>query len=168
MYPLKLGDAAPEISLRQIEGNDVWRLSDQRGKMVVLYFARGEYCPTTRGEFANYNSYSRLFPKMNCEVAFLVNGGEKEHQQFIKDTRFRLPLLLDPDGSVGETYGVYDVNSHDLKREDYPNYKAPAVYLINADGTIGCFWLAGGPRGLPTPECVLGILGYAQNNDWKY
>ena len=59
-------------------------------------------------------------------------------------------LLLDPDGSVGETYGIYEVNSHDLQRDDYPNYKAPTVYLINAEAkrvvgnTPNAFASAGG------------------------
>jgi len=42
MFKLKNGDPAPEIALRDARGND-WRLSDRRGKMVVLHFCRGEY-----------------------------------------------------------------------------------------------------------------------------
>ncbi len=42
MFVLKNGDAAPEIALIDVRG-DVWKLSDQRGKMVVLHFCRGEY-----------------------------------------------------------------------------------------------------------------------------
>ena len=42
MFKLMNGDPEPEIALRDARGND-WRLSDQRGKMVVLHFCRGEY-----------------------------------------------------------------------------------------------------------------------------
>jgi len=167
MYPLKLGQPAPEIALRDAGGGE-WRLSAQRGQMVILYFARGEYCPTTRAEFINWNSYARLFPKMNCAVAFVVNGGAREHAAFIEQEKFQLPILIDGDGAVGETYGVYGVNSREQERDDYKNYQAPSVYLINADGTIGCFWLAAGPRCLPAPGCMLGLLAYAENNGWKY
>jgi len=42
MYPLKNGDMAPEIELRDTDG-EVWRLSDHRGKMVCLHACRGEF-----------------------------------------------------------------------------------------------------------------------------
>ena len=42
MCTLRNGDIAPEIVLHDARGNE-WRLSDRRGKMVVLHFCRGEY-----------------------------------------------------------------------------------------------------------------------------
>jgi peroxiredoxin len=105
---------------------------------------------------------------MNCEVVFLVNGGREEHRQFKDEFKIRNQLLVDEDGAVGEAYGVYGVNWRDLNRDDYKNYIAPAVYLIDAEGKVSCFWILSGPRGRPSPECILGILGLAQRNDWKY
>jgi peroxiredoxin Q/BCP len=167
MFKLHNGEAAPEIALQDVQGKD-WKLSDYKGKMVALYFARGEYCPTTRGEFALWNSYFRNFAKMNCHMAFVVNGGLEEHRNFHDALRMRAPILHDPDGSVGEMYGIYGVNHNDKKRDDYKNYIAPSVYLIDADGEIACFWIASAPRGMPTPDAILGILAYASNNGWKY
>jgi thioredoxin-dependent peroxiredoxin len=167
MFKLHNDDLAPNFTLPTVTG-DTWTLSDHQGKMVCLYFARGEYCPTTRGEFAYFNSYSRLFPKMNCEFAFIVNGGMKEHGQFARELKMRIPVLVDENGEIGENYGVYGVNHNDLKRDDYKNYIAPSVYIINPDGTVSVFWLSSGPRGLPSPECILGILGYAEHNNGKY
>jgi peroxiredoxin len=105
---------------------------------------------------------------MNCELVFLVNGGRAEHTKFARDFRIRPPLLIDEDGAVGNAYGFYGVNHNDLKRDDYKNYIAPAVYLIDAEGKVACFWILSGPRGRPSPETLLGILGYAQHNNWKY
>jgi hypothetical protein len=65
-------------------------------------------------------------------------------------------------------YGVYGVNHNDMQRDDYKNYIAPSAYLINADGTVAGCWRSSLPRGLPTAETLLGILTYAQHNDWKY
>ncbi len=105
---------------------------------------------------------------MNCEIAFLVNGGREEHAQFVEQFKIRPPMLIDEDGAVGEAYGVYGVNYNDKKRDDYKNYIAPAVYLIDAEGCVSCFWLLSGPRGRPSTETLLGILSYAQHNNWKY
>ncbi len=167
MFKLQNGEAAPEVVLKDTHGEE-WRLSDHKGKMVVLHFCRGEYCPTTRGEFSQWDSFSHLFKKMNCELVFIVNGGREEHAQFHEKHRLRPPILIDEDGAVGETFGVYGVNHNDMQRDDYKNYIAPAVYLIDAEGEISCFWLLSGPRGRPSPECLLGVLAYAEHNNWKY
>jgi peroxiredoxin len=105
---------------------------------------------------------------MNCEMVFLVNGGREEHRKFVEDFKIRPPLLIDEDGSVGEAYGIYGVNTNQFQRDDYKIYMAPAVYLIDVDGLVSCFWLLSGPRGRPSPECLLGVLSYAQKNGWKY
>lgn len=167
MFNLMNGDLAPEIVLRDVQDRE-WKLSDHRGKMVILHFCRGEYCPTTRGDFSFWDGFIHLFKKMNCELVFIVNGGRKEHASFVEKQRIRTRLLVDDDGAVGTTYGVYGVNHNDMQREDYKNYIAPSVYLIDAEGQISCFWLLSGPRGRPSPECLLGVLAYAEHNDWKY
>jgi peroxiredoxin len=105
---------------------------------------------------------------MNCEVVFLVNGGREEHRRFRDTFQIRPQVLIDDKGTVGKAYGVYGVNSRELKRSDYKNYTAPSVYLIDAEGKVSCFWILSGPRGRPSPECILGILSLAQKNDWKY
>lgn len=161
------GQPAPPIQLEDVLGR-AWNLQDHAGKMVCLYFARGEYCPTTRGEFALWNSFARLYPKMNCVMAFVVNGGREEHARFCREFRMTVPILLDADGSVGESYGLFKVNHHDLKRDDYPNYVAPAVQLIDASQEIAGSWVSNVPRGMPTPETIFGILAYAEHNNWKY
>jgi peroxiredoxin Q/BCP len=167
MFKLKNGDAAPDFTLVDCLGKP-FTLSEKRGKMVCLYFARGEYCPTTRGEFANFNGYSRLFPKMNCQLAFVVNGGSEQHAKFAREFRMNLPILIDENGEVGDTYGIYGVNHNDMRRGEYKNYIAPGVYLIDGEGEINAFWLSSAPRGMPSPECILGILGYAEHNGGKY
>jgi hypothetical protein len=58
---------------------------------------------------------------MNCEMVFLMNGGRKEHRAIAEALRMRQRILVDDDGTVGETYGVYGVNHNDMKRDDYKN-----------------------------------------------
>lgn len=98
-------------------------------------------------------------------MVFLVRGGREQHTKFWEEFRLRPPLLIDEEGKVGEAYGLYEPNSDG---PGYPIYLAPAVYLIDVDGQVSCFWLLSGPRGRPSPECVLGVLSYAEHNGWKY
>ena len=89
MFNLKNGDPAPEIALTDVRGA-AWKLSEQSGKMVILHFGRGEFCPTTRGEFALWNSFTHIFKKMNCELAFVVNGGRADGSYARHVRRMRL------------------------------------------------------------------------------
>jgi len=165
MFKLKNGDAAPEIELRDVLGND-FKLSDRLGKMVVLHFVRGEFCPTPRGEIAYWDNFAHIFAKMNCEIVFLANGGREEYKKYAEFMRLRSPILIDEDGAIGDAYGVYGVNTR--VNENLKTYMAPTVYLIDAEGAVSCFWILSGPRGRPSPESLLGILAYAQHNNWKY
>jgi len=164
MYPLKNGDSTPDFTLQDLQNQD-WALREQLGKMVILVFGRGEYCPTARAEFGRWSSYAQLFPKLNCATVFVVNGGRDEHARFAEQSRIALPILIDEGDRIGQIYGVYGVNS---KGPSYPDYEAPSVYLLDAQGKVACCWRLTGPRGLPSPECLLGILGYAEHNHWKY
>jgi peroxiredoxin len=102
---------------------------------------------------------------MNTEIVFLVRGGMEQHRTFREEFRIRPHLLIDEEGVVGEAYGLYEPNSDG---PGYQIYMAPAVYLIDIDGKVSCFWLLSGPRGRPSPECLLGVLSYAEHNQWKY
>jgi peroxiredoxin Q/BCP len=165
MFKLQNGDDAPEITLTSVTGEE-WNLSQRRGKMVVLHFVRGEFCPTPRGEIAYWDSFAHIFEKMNCEIVFLANGGREEYKKYAENLHLRAPILIDEDGAIGTEYNVYGVNTP--VNDDCKTYLAPSVYLIDAEGKISCFWILSGPRGRPSPECLLGILCYAQDNDWKY
>lgn len=105
---------------------------------------------------------------MNTELVFLVNGGRQEHREFRDTFQIRPHILIDEEGEVGNAYGIYGVNSREMNRDDYKNFTAPSVYLIDAEGKVSCFWILSGPRGRPGPECLLGILALAKDNGWKY
>jgi peroxiredoxin len=165
MFQLHNGDDAPEIQLTSVTGQE-WKLSDRLGKMVILHFCRGEFCPTPRGEIAYWDNFAHIFARMNCELAFIVNDGREEYKKYAEFLRLRSPILVDEDGAIGNAYNVYGVNTP--VNDKLKTYLAPSVYLIDAEGKVSCFWILSGPRGRPSPESLLGILCYAQSNDWKY
>ncbi|MFN3648823.1 MAG: hypothetical protein ACK47B_04505 [Armatimonadota bacterium] len=62
--------------------------------------------------------------------------------------------------------GIYE--PHHQLPDSYHYYMAPAVFLIDSQGNLSCYWILSGPRGRPSAECLLGILAYAQHKDWTY
>ena len=103
---------------------------------------------------------------MNTELVFLIRGGREEHRRFREEFKIRPRILVDEDGKVGELLEIY--GPHHKIRDDYYYYMAPAVYLIDSKGNMSCYWILSGPRGRPSPECLLGILSLAKDNDWTY
>ena len=104
--------------------------------------------------------------RMNTELVFLLRGGREEHRAFREQFKIRPRILIDDDGQVGEMLGIYEPHCEIADRYKY--YMAPAVFVVNSDGKMGCWWILSGPRGRPSAESILGILAYAQGNDWKY
>jgi len=103
---------------------------------------------------------------MNTELVILVRDGREEHRQFREQFKIRPRILVDEDGTVGDLLEIYQ--PHCQLKDSYRYYMAPAVYLIDSKGQLSCYWILSGPRGRPSPECLLGILALAKDNDWTY
>ncbi len=103
---------------------------------------------------------------MNTELVFMVRGGREEHRVFREQFKIRPRILVDEDGAVGELLDVYE--PHEQRPNGYTCYRASSVYLIDSLGKLSCFWISSGPRGRPSPECLLGVLALAQKQDWTY
>ncbi len=103
---------------------------------------------------------------MNCELFFVVRGGREQHRQFRERFSIRPRILIDEEGALGEAYGVYRPNSDE--GVGYLVYKASSVVLVDSQGKLSQFWHLSGPRGRPSPETILGILGLAKDQDWTY
>src|SRR5579884_3760602 len=103
---------------------------------------------------------------MNTELVFMVRGGREEHRRFREEFKIRPRILIDEDGSVGHRLDIYEPDCQ--LPNSYMYYMASSVYLIDSNGSMSCFWILSGPRGRPSPECLLGILALAQKNDWTY
>ena len=103
---------------------------------------------------------------MNTELVFMVRGGREEHRLFREEFKVRPRILIDDDGKIGEMLDIYE--PHHQLDGSYHYYMASSVYLIDSKGRMSCFWISSGPRGRPSPECLLGVLALAQKNDWTY
>ena len=103
---LKEGDAAPDFETRDAEGNAV-KLSDLRGRNVVLYFYPKDDTPGCTKEACSFRDSFAEFGRRGIEVLGVSTDDEKSHRKFAEKYSLPFKLLADTDHSVADLYEVY-------------------------------------------------------------
>lgn len=106
MTHLKTGDKAPDFVSRDQNGNTV-KLSDYRGKKVVLYFYPKDLTPGCTAESCNFRDNYALLKEKGFEVIGVSADNEKKHQKFIDKHELPFTLLADTEKEVINAYGVW-------------------------------------------------------------
>ncbi|OYT68813.1 MAG: hypothetical protein CFK48_10315 [Armatimonadetes bacterium CP1_7O] len=122
--PLKKGSKAPEFTLQGSDGN-TYRLSDFRGKRVVLMFYPKSNTPgctaqncSVRDQYAKLSQYA---------VVFGISVDSPETQaQFATQHNLKHVVLADADGKVAEAYGVRTT----------AGFASRTTFVIAPDGAI--------------------------------
>ena len=103
---LKAGDIAPDFLSKDQNGTEV-RLSDFKGKKVILYFYPQDNTPTCTKEACNLrDNYDTLLAK-GYVVLGVSPDSEKSHQKFISKHDLPFPLLADTERQIVDSYGVW-------------------------------------------------------------
>ena len=103
---LTLGDNAPDFTSTDQDGSTI-KLSDFRGKKVVMYFYPKDNTPGCTAESCNLRDNYDLMQKQGYVVLGVSTDSEKSHQKFIKKYHLPFPLVSDVDKSVHEAYGTW-------------------------------------------------------------
>jgi len=129
---LQVGDRAPDFELKTDTGETV-RLSDYRGRRVVLYFYPKD---DTTGCTAQACGFRDAYPQIeerNAVVLGVSPDSEASHRKF--KTKYDLPftLLVDPDHKVAEAYGVWGKKS--LYGKEYDGI-IRSHFIIDEEGKL--------------------------------
>jgi thioredoxin-dependent peroxiredoxin len=106
----KAGDHAPAFALTADDGQTV-RLSDLRGRPVVLYFYPKDDTPGCTKEACGFRDAWSDVQKSGAAVFGVSPDGVASHQKFRAKYRLPFPLLSDPDHSVADAYGAWGEKS---------------------------------------------------------
>lgn len=106
MANLQPGDSAPDFAAATDSGATL-RLSDLRGKRVVLYFYPKDDTPGCTTQACGFRDNYPVIEEKNAVVLGVSPDGVKSHQKF--KTKYDLPftLLVDEDHRAAEAYGVW-------------------------------------------------------------
>jgi thioredoxin-dependent peroxiredoxin len=103
---LEVGKKAPEFEAKDQNGNLV-KLSDFKGKKVVLYFYPKDNTPGCTAQACNLRDNYEALQKAGYVVLGVSSDSEKSHQKFIEKQNLPFTLLADEDLKVHEAYGTW-------------------------------------------------------------
>jgi thioredoxin-dependent peroxiredoxin len=121
-----INSPAPEFVLPDGGGNQ-WRLSDQRGKVVVLLFYPGDETPICTAQLCSVRDRWDDYLATGAEVVGISSDSVESHRKFAQHHNLPLRLLSDSDGSVSGLYGA---------RSLIPGKVARSVFVIDAQGIL--------------------------------
>lgn len=105
MAKLDVGDRAPDFELPGT-GERTYRLSDYRGRKVVLAFYPGDFTAVCTKQFCSYRDQGDRLDGLGAEVLGISPQSVSSHERFTEEKRLNVPLLADEDRSVARAYGV--------------------------------------------------------------
>jgi peroxiredoxin Q/BCP len=103
---LRIGDPAPDFELTGDDGTRV-RLSEFRGRRVVLYFYPADFTPGCTTQACGFRDAYPQIEAGNAVVLGISPDGFESHRKFKAKNRLPFRLLADPDHRVAERYGVW-------------------------------------------------------------
>ena len=98
------GDVAPDFELPGTQG--AFRLSDQRGRRVVLLFYPGDDTPVCTRQFCSYRDRAEDMSGLDAVVVGISHQDVASHEAFTAKHGLNVPLLADVDKAVAKAYGV--------------------------------------------------------------
>ena len=126
MNKATVNSPAPDFSLPDGAGNE-WRLSDQRGKVVVLLFYPGDETPVCTAQLCSVRDRWEDYLATGAEVVGISSDSIESHQKFSEHHKLPLRLLSDATGKVSHLYGA---------RSLIPGKVARSVFVIDAEGIL--------------------------------
>ena len=126
------GKQAPDFELASDSGERI-RLSDLRGRTVVLYFYPRDDTPGCTTQACGLRDVYGEIQERGATVLGVSPDTEASHVKFRDKYGLPFPLLADPDHEVAERYGVwveknmYGKKSMGIKR---------STFVIDGDGNV--------------------------------
>ncbi|WP_372008672.1 thioredoxin-dependent thiol peroxidase [Paenibacillus chitinolyticus] len=127
---------APDFELPANNGQQV-KLSDFKGKKVVLYFYPKDMTPACTTQACDFRDKHPEFESLNAVILGVSTDSLKRHEKFIDKYSLPFLLLADEDHAVSEIYGVWKEKS--MYGKTFMGIER-STFLIDEEGILVKEW----------------------------
>lgn len=133
VVPLQIGDAAPNFEARTTMGTI--RLSDFRGRWLVLFSHPADFTPVCTSEFVGIARAVDRFAALDCALMAVSVDSLYAHFAWVRAIRdafgvtVNFPIVEDPSLVIGRAYGMISARAADAAA-------MRSTYFIDPDGII--------------------------------
>lgn len=158
---LRIGDLAPDFEARSTIGPV--RLSDYRGRWLVLFSHPADFTPVCTTEFVALAREAAAFAARDCALMALSVDSLFSHFAWLRMIRdrfgveVRFPILEDPTLVIGRAFGM-------VSPQDSNSAAVRTTFFIDPEGVIRAMNCYPANLGRSVPE-MLRILGALQAID---
>jgi len=135
-----VGDAAPDFELPGT-GGQTFRLSEHRGRNVVLAFYPGDATTVCTKQFCSYRDNADRLDGLDAEVVGISPQSIDSHERWVEEQEFNVPLLADEKLEVSKRYGVtawLGPLARFTELEDVPGgrYVMRSIFVVDREGIV--------------------------------
>ena len=103
---IREGDVAPDFSFRDYRGINT-KLSDLRGRRIVLYFYPKDFTPGCSTEATEFARDYEKFKAKNIDILGISPDDEVSHSKFREKMNIPYHLVPDTGFTISKRYAVY-------------------------------------------------------------
>lgn len=132
MNTLKQGDAVPNFTAKDEQGNII-SLSDYKGKKLVVFFYPKANTPGCTTEACNLRDNYDVLKEKGYELLGVSADSAKKQSNFKNKFNFPFPLLADEDKTVIDAFGVWGLKKFMGREYDGIHRK---TFIIDKNGIV--------------------------------
>jgi len=150
---LQVGDRAPGFSLPNAQTGETLRLQDLLGAPLLLYFARGTWCPTCRKWMETIRGKMGELERRGAKTVTVMAQRPERMKEYLDRQDYPFPVLADAKREVVRQYGVYvRVNFESI------HIARPANFVLDSEGVIRFMHIASVQTEYASFEDILATL----------
>ncbi len=135
-------------------GGTAFKLSNARGKRLVLYFYPKDSTPGCTTEGANFRDLYKDFKKANCEIVGISRDSLKSHENFKTKMAFPFELLSDAEEKACTQFAV--IKMKNMYGKQVRGIER-STFLVDEEGRLLREW-----RGVKVPGHAQEVLSFVK------